>query len=131
MPSKMPSNEEKSTRGAKEESDQQDEAPADFAAPTEPVELPITDILDLHTFAPKEIPAVVETYLDEAHRKAFTTVRIIHGKGIGVQRERVRAVLSRTSFVARFQDGPGEAGGWGATIVWFKQPSTERGTIIP
>ena len=81
----------------------------------------ITDILDLHSFQPKEIPAVAETYLEEARKKGFSTVRIIHGKGIGVQRERVHAVLRRTPFVERFQDAPGEAGGWGATIVWFKR----------
>jgi dsDNA-specific endonuclease/ATPase MutS2 len=93
----------------------------------EPFELLITDVLDLHAFLPKEIPAVVETYLDEARRKGFATVRIIHGKGIGVQRERVHSVLRRTPFVARFQDAPGEAGGWGATIVWLKQPPADEG----
>ena len=86
----------------------------------DPFEIAITDILDLHTFQPKEIPAAVETYLEEARRKGFRSVRIIHGKGIGVQRERVHSVLRRTPFVARFQDAPGEAGGWGATVVWFR-----------
>ncbi|HWP85447.1 MAG TPA: Smr/MutS family protein, partial [Terriglobia bacterium] len=70
------------------------------AAPLVPLE--IGDILDLHTFAPKEIPAVVAAYLEEARRKGFPTVRLIHGKGIGVQRERVHAVLRRTPFVATF-----------------------------
>ena len=84
-----------------------------------PVVLEICDILDLHTFSPKEIPEIVEAYLEEARRKGFTTVRIIHGKGVGVQRERVRAVLRRTPFVARFQMAPAQAGSWGATIVWF------------
>ena len=96
----------------------------------DPVELPITDILDLHTFSPKEIPAVVETYLDEARSRGFATVRIIHGKGIGVQRERVHSVLRKTAFVTGFQDAPGDAGGWGATIVWLKvelKPSHEAG----
>ena len=86
----------------------------------EPFPLEITDILDLHTFHPKEIPAVVEAYLEEARSKGFTTVRLIHGKGIGVQRERVHAILRRTPFVEQFQTAPGEAGSWGATIVWFK-----------
>ena len=61
--------------------------------------------------------AVVEEYLTEAHRLGFRALRIIHGRGIGVQREIVRAVLSRTSFVTEFRDAPAEAGGWGATIV--------------
>jgi len=85
-----------------------------------PFVLEVNDVLDLHAFAPKEIPEAVEIYLDEARKKGFTIVRIIHGKGIGVQRERVRSVLSHTPFVARFRDAPIEAGGWGATLVWFK-----------
>jgi dsDNA-specific endonuclease/ATPase MutS2 len=87
--------------------------------PPDPFQLEITDVLDLHTFQPKEIPAALEAYLEEARRKGFTTVRVIHGKGMGVQRERVRSVLSRTAFVARYQDAPGDAGGWGATVVWL------------
>lgn len=90
-----------------------------------PFALEIDDVLDLHPFAPQEIPAVVETYLAEARAKGFSTVRIIHGKGIGVQRERVRSVLSRTAFVARFEDAPMEAGSWGATVVWFRKDSEE------
>jgi dsDNA-specific endonuclease/ATPase MutS2 len=92
-----------------------------FASDGEPIVLEITDILDLHTFPPKEIPEIVEAYLEEAREKGFATVRIIHGKGIGVQRERVQAVLRRTSFVDRFEMAPAEAGSWGATIVWFKK----------
>ena len=88
-----------------------------------PFVLEVNDVLDLHAFAPKEIPEAVEIYLDEARKKGFSIVRIIHGKGIGVQRERVRSVLTRTPFVARFRDAPIEAGGWGATLVWFKQVS--------
>ena len=90
-------------------------------AETTPFRLDVTDILDLHSFRPSEIPAVVETYLEEARHKGLATVRIIHGKGIGVQRERVRAVLERTPFVLRFEEAPLEAGGWGATIAWLKQ----------
>ncbi|MGH9783103.1 MAG: Smr/MutS family protein [Terriglobia bacterium] len=82
--------------------------------------LEITDVIDLHTFSPREIPAVVETYLEEARAKGFETVRIIHGRGKGVQRARVQSVLSRTPFVASFQDAPMGAGGWGATIVWLR-----------
>jgi dsDNA-specific endonuclease/ATPase MutS2 len=73
--------------------------------------------LDLHTFAPRDSRAAVEAYLEEAHRLGLTAIRIIHGRGIGVQREIVRSVLSRTPFVIRFADAPMEAGGWGATVV--------------
>jgi dsDNA-specific endonuclease/ATPase MutS2 len=86
----------------------------------EPVQLEVTDVLDLHTFAPRDVLPVVEAYLEEARAKGFETVRIIHGKGKGVQRARVQAALSRTPFVESFQDGPMGAGGWGATIVWFR-----------
>ncbi len=83
----------------------------------EPFQVPITDVLDLHTFAPRDVKAVVEEYLFEAHRRGFRALRIIHGRGIGVQREMVRGVLARTPFVVAFQDAPAEAGGWGATLV--------------
>ena len=83
----------------------------------DPVRIPITDVFDLHTVQPKEVAAVVEAYLEEAHRLGFKALRIIHGRGIGVQREIVRAVLARTPFVLSFQDAPAEAGGWGATVV--------------
>ncbi len=87
----------------------------------EPVEIEITDVFDLHTIPPREVKAVVEEYLREAHQKGFHVVRIIHGKGIGVQREMVRAILARTSFVIDWTDAPPEAGGLGATIVRFSQ----------
>ena len=83
----------------------------------EPVRIPITDVFDLHTIPPKDVRAVVEEYLIEAHRLGYRALRIIHGRGIGVQREMVRSVLSRTPFVTEFHDAPAEAGGWGATIV--------------
>jgi dsDNA-specific endonuclease/ATPase MutS2 len=86
----------------------------------EPVRIPITDIFDLHTVPPRDIQPVVEEYLAEAHRLGFQALRIIHGRGIGVQREIVRAVLARTDFVADFRDAPAEAGGWGATVVTLK-----------
>jgi dsDNA-specific endonuclease/ATPase MutS2 len=82
-----------------------------------PVEIPITDVFDLHTIAPRDVQAAVEAYLEEARRLGLTALRIIHGRGIGVQRERVRAILSRTPYVIKFLDAPAEAGGWGATIV--------------
>jgi dsDNA-specific endonuclease/ATPase MutS2 len=83
----------------------------------EPVEIEITDSLDLHSFRPEEIRAVTEAYLAEAHKKAFPIVRIIHGKGVGVQREIVRKVLSETDFVESFKSAPEFSSSWGATIV--------------
>lgn len=83
----------------------------------DPVVIEITDVFDLHTIAPRDVKAVVEEYLYQAHEKRFPVVRIIHGQGIGVQREMVRAILSRTSFVIDWTDAPPEAGGLGATIV--------------
>ena len=87
---------------------------------SEPVRIPITDVFDLHTIPPRDVRAVVEEYLIEAHRMGFRALRIIHGRGIGVQRETVRAVLSRSPFVIEFGDAPAEAGGWGATIVTLR-----------
>jgi len=86
----------------------------------DPVEIEITDIFDLHTIPPRDVKAVVEEYLRLAHEKGFAVVRIIHGKGIGVQREMVRTILARTAFVRDWTDAPPEAGGLGATIVRFK-----------
>jgi len=83
----------------------------------DPVEIPITDVFDLHTIHPSEVKLVVEEYLHEARRLGFHQVRIIHGKGIGVQREMVHAILGRSEFVLDWTDAPPEAGGWGATIV--------------
>jgi dsDNA-specific endonuclease/ATPase MutS2 len=92
----------------------------------EPVEIEITDIFDLHTIPPRQVKPVVEEYLREAHRKGFPVVRIIHGKGIGVQREIVRSILARTSFVEEWSDAPPDAGGLGATIVRFSQSMAEE-----
>ena len=86
----------------------------------EPFRIPITDVFDLHSVPPRDVKAVVEEYLREARRLGFKALRIIHGRGIGVQREMVRSVLARTAFVADFRDAPGEAGGWGATIVTLR-----------
>jgi dsDNA-specific endonuclease/ATPase MutS2 len=83
----------------------------------EPFEIEITDTLDLHAFSPKDIKSLVENYLVEARKKGFRTVRIIHGKGIGVQREIVRKVLSDTDFVRSFKNAPEFSGSWGSTIA--------------
>jgi len=86
----------------------------------EPISVPITDVFDLHTIPPRDVKAVVEEYLEESRRLGFSSVRIIHGKGIGVQREMVRSILARTSFVTSWNDAPPDAGGLGATILWLK-----------
>lgn len=93
------------------------------AGDSEPVRIPITGIFDLHTVAPRDVRAAVEAYLEEAHRMGLTALRIIHGRGIGVQRETVRSILSRTPYVLHFSDAPAEAGGWGATVITLAPPA--------
>ena len=83
----------------------------------EPIRLEIRDVFDLHTIAPRDVKRVVVEYLAEARAAGFRCVRIIHGKGKGVQREMVRSILARTEFVQDWTDAPPEAGSWGATIV--------------
>jgi DNA-nicking Smr family endonuclease len=87
----------------------------------EPVHVPIEDALDLHSFGPRDVASVVEEYLRVAHERGFREVRIIHGRGIGVQRSIVHAVLSRHLLVVSFADAPPERGGWGATLVRLRQ----------
>ena len=86
----------------------------------EPIRIPINDVFDLHTVRPREVAAVVEAYLEEANRLGLKALRLFHGRGIGVQREIVRAVLARTPFVLSYRDAPPEAGGWGATLVTLR-----------
>lgn len=85
--------------------------------PIEPVELEITDVFDLHPFQPREVSSVVREYLDAAYEKGLRKLRIIHGRGVGVQRRTVRTLLQRDPRVVAFGDAPLEAGGWGATWV--------------
>jgi len=86
----------------------------------EPIRIPITDVFDLHTVPPRDVKPVVEEYLAEAHRLGLRALRIVHGRGIGVQREVVRTILARTPFVESFADAPPEAGGWGATVITLR-----------
>jgi dsDNA-specific endonuclease/ATPase MutS2 len=81
------------------------------------VKLEITDHIDLHGFRPRDIPSVVESYLEAARAKGFLTVRLIHGRGIGVQRTRVHSLLSRLPYVVTFNQAPTFLGGWGSTVV--------------
>jgi DNA-nicking Smr family endonuclease len=94
-------------------------------ADDEPVVVPIEDAIDLHPFAPREIPSVVESYLEAAQQAGFTEVRLIHGRGRGVQRARVQKLLVSHPLVASFRDAPSERGGLGATVVWLRQ----RGSV--
>ena len=87
----------------------------------EPVEIEIGDSLDLHAFNPKDVRAVTEAYLNEARKKGFRFVRIIHGKGIGVQREIVRSLLGELEYVKGFKSGDEFSGGWGSTIAELEQ----------
>ena len=82
-----------------------------------PVKLAIEDVLDLHTFRPNDIPDLLEDYLTECLKAGIYSVRIIHGKGKGIQKRRVQKLLEKNSMVATFIDAPPEAGGWGATLV--------------
>jgi DNA-nicking Smr family endonuclease len=88
----------------------------------DPVVIPIEDSLDLHRFLPREIEDVLEGYLEAAAARGFREVRVIHGRGRGVQRARVQRVLARSPHVERFADAPGDRGGWGATLVWLRVP---------
>ena len=85
------------------------------------IDLEITDSIDLHAFRPKDLGAVIESYLVEAHAKGFRFVRIIHGKGVGVQREITRKVLEESKLVKDFKSGDEFSGGWGATIAEFNR----------
>ena len=101
---------------------QTDESDADepFPDPADPIVLPLEDVIDLHPFAPKEIRSVVEEYLLECCAAGMTSVRLIHGKGKGVQRQSIRVLLERLPYVESFQDAPLGAGSWGATLVTLK-----------
>ena len=79
--------------------------------------VPIEDSIDLHAFRPRDVLSVVTDYLEEAAQRGFREVRLIHGRGIGVQRANVQAFLAKHPLVERYRDAPATRGGWGATIV--------------
>ncbi len=109
----------------KEASGVEDESAADEPEPNpRTVVVPVEDSIDLHPFPPRDIPTVVESYLETAVEAGYREVRLIHGRGIGVQRERVRASLSRHPAVVSFRDAPPDRGGWGATVVVLTNPAT-------
>lgn len=86
----------------------------------EPIVMPIDGVLDLHTFNPKELPDLINDYLSACHEKSILNVRIIHGKGKGIQKARVHSLLAKHPLVKRYKTAPAEAGGWGATLVELK-----------
>jgi DNA-nicking Smr family endonuclease len=85
------------------------------------IQISIEDWIDLHTFSPKEISYLLEDYLTECQKKGFVEVRIIHGKGKGVQRSIVHSFLKKSPLVESFRDAPLEAGSWGATIAILRK----------
>lgn len=88
--------------------------------------IPIEDAIDLHGYPPKDIPDVADAYLEAAAEAGLREVRLIHGRGKGVQRARVRSLLEKHPRVEHFGDAPAHRGGWGAQIVTLKASSKER-----
>ena len=90
----------------------------------EPFEVPLTGELDLHAFSPRDIPSVVEEYVRACRERGLLSLRLVHGRGRGVQRAVVRRTLASMPEVVSFQDAPPSGGGWGATSVVLKAPDT-------
>jgi DNA-nicking Smr family endonuclease len=92
----------------------------------DPIHLPIEDSLDLHSFRPADVVSVVEEYLIQAQTRGYAEVRLIHGKGIGVQRQMVQSLLARHPLVLRYTVAPEDRGGRGATLVTLRPASPSR-----
>jgi DNA-nicking Smr family endonuclease len=88
----------------------------------EAVEIGLQDSIDLHHFQPKDISSVVEEYLAQCRQANLLEIRLIHGKGVGVQRNIIRALLSKHPAILSYPDAPSEAGSWGATVVVLRRP---------
>lgn len=95
----------------------EDEYDDDFPSADEVIEIPVSDTLDLHSFRPAEVASAAIAYLEAAREAGFSEVRLIHGKGIGVQRASIQKQLARLDWVASFADADPSGGSWGATIV--------------
>ena len=93
----------------------------------EPIQIPIEDVLDLHTFRPQDIADLLENYFDECIKAGIFSVRVIHGKGKGIQKRQVHRILQNNPLVKSFTDAPPEAGGWGATLVNLTPPANNIG----
>ncbi|HEU5079317.1 MAG TPA: Smr/MutS family protein [Opitutaceae bacterium] len=83
----------------------------------EPIAIPILDEIDLHTFQPREIAAVLDAYFEACRAKGIRRVRVIHGKGIGTLRQTVQAHVRKSAHVVRFWNADESSGSWGATFV--------------
>jgi Uncharacterized protein conserved in bacteria len=93
----------------------------DYFDPDKPVRIPLEDTLDLHSFLPKEVPALLEEYLAECVKAGIVDVRIIHGKGKGFLREKVHSLLGKSPLVDSFHLADETGGSWGATIVRLRK----------
>ena len=85
------------------------------------VDFPVTDVLDLHTFRPKEVKPLLRDYLEACRKRGIERVRIIHGKGTGTLKRIVRATLDASPLVKSYQTAPETDGGWGATVVELRR----------
>lgn len=88
-----------------------------------PVQIPIDGVLDLHTFRPAEVKGLLPEYLEECRKKGIFSVRVVHGKGTGMLRETVHAILGRLPYVKSYSLAGEGAGGWGATLVTLARDS--------
>jgi DNA-nicking Smr family endonuclease len=93
----------------------------------ETIELPITGELDLHAFAPRDVPGVLADYIEACLERRVHALRIVHGRGKGVQRAVVRRLLAAHPAVTGFEDAPPGSGGWGATLVQLTPQDPVRG----
>ena len=99
--------------------------------PQEPVAIPITGELDLHTFRPAEVADLLDHYFAECRQRGLGRVRVVHGKGTGTLRAAVHAHLRRSPGVAGFASGDETSGGWGATLVTLKPAAAGPETAHP
>lgn len=83
-------------------------------------ELPIDGVLDLHTFAPRDVGGLVPEWIDACKARGIRELRIVHGKGSGALRRTVHAILDRRTDVLAYRLAPPERGGWGATLVTLR-----------
>jgi len=86
-----------------------------------PVKLPIADMLDLHTFNPRELTDLLDDYFIACVEAEIYSVRLIHGKGKGILGSRVRGILRQHPLVRSYAPAPPDAGGWGAVLVELKR----------
>lgn len=103
-----------------------EDAPAEGEAEPAPLELPLDGVLDLHTFRPRDVPSLLDEWLRASSEHGIRQVRIIHGKGTGVLRARVHALLRRHPLVQNFRLAGEDGGGWGATLAELKGQASEK-----